>query len=110
MPVSLSTHVLDTGVGKPAVGVPVRLERAVLTLDGEVKGWRPVAQAVTDGDGRVAQLPADGAGTWRLLFDTAGHSAFHPEVAITFVIEDAAEHVHVPLLLAPFGYTTYRGS
>ncbi|WP_066066514.1 hydroxyisourate hydrolase [Frankia sp. EI5c] len=107
---SLSTHVLDTGAGKPAVGVPVRLERAALTLDGAVKGWRPVAQTVTDADGRAGDLPADSAGTWRLVFDTAGHSAFHPEVAVVFVIRDAAEHHHVPLLLAPYGYTTYRGA
>lgn len=108
--VSLSTHVLDTGSGRPAVDVPVRLERAVLTLDGAVKGWRPVAETVTDQDGRATDLPADSAGTWRLIFDTAQHSAFHPEVAIVFVIRDAAEHHHVPLLLAPYGYTTYRGS
>ncbi|CAI7974683.1 MULTISPECIES: hydroxyisourate hydrolase [unclassified Parafrankia] len=107
---SLSTHVLDTASGKPAAGVPVRLERAAVTLDGATKGWRPVAQAVTDDDGRVGDLPADRTGAWRLVFDTTGHSAFYPEVAIVFVIREPADHHHVPLLLAPYGYSTYRGS
>jgi 5-hydroxyisourate hydrolase len=108
--VSLSTHVLDTATGRPAAGLPLRLERAVRTLDGTTTGWIAVTEAVTDDDGRVADLPATIPGPWRLVFDTASRSAFFPEVTIAFVIEDPAGHHHVPLLLAPFGYSTYRGS
>jgi 5-hydroxyisourate hydrolase len=193
---SLSTHVLDTAVGRPATGVPVRLERATAEPggdggrgdgkdefavgnggdgggggdnDGYVGGdgggsrgsgddgckcgngggsgddgcdcgngggsgddeckcgsggggeggrgcgsggtvWTVVASRVTDADGRVRDLPAYEAGRWRLVFDTAAVSAFFPEVTVTFVVADPAEHHHVPLLLAPYGYSTYRGS
>jgi 5-hydroxyisourate hydrolase len=112
----LSTHVLDTTVGRPAARVPVRLERAKTGPGGGGAGgsggpvWTVVASAVTDSDGRVRDLPAHDAGVWRLVFDTAARSAFFPEVAITFVVTDPAEHHHVPLLLAPYGYSTYRGS
>ena len=99
---TLSTHVLDTARGRPAAGVPVRLERA--------DGGPPLAEAVTGEDGRVAALgPADlAAGAYRVVFDTgayfaqAGQRAFYPEVA--------DGHYHVPLVLSPFGYATYRGS
>jgi 5-hydroxyisourate hydrolase len=110
---TITTHVLDSALGMPAAGVPVRLLR-----DGE-----QVAAAVTDADGRTGQLGPAGlpAGRYRLLFDTgayfaaAGRPAFYPEVMICFETADpdsaAAEpHYHVPLLLSPFGYTTYRGS
>ena len=107
---SLSTHVLDTGAGRPAAGVAVRLEKVILGFDGQRRGWRLVAEAVSDEDGRVASLPADAAGHWRLVFDTAARSAFFPEVTITFVIDDPAAHLHVPLLLAPYGFSSYRGS
>lgn len=106
---SISTHVLDTTRGAPAAGVPVRLER----LDGS---WRLVAEGVTDGDGRLRDwLPPDavGAGRYRLVFDAAAHlgpDAFFPEIAIAFAVTDPARHLHVPLLLSPYGYTTYRGS
>ena len=102
---SLSTHVLDTTRGLPAAGVPVRLERA----DGTA-----VATGHTDADGRLRIF--DGAlaeGAYRLVFDTASHlgpDAFFPEVAIAFRVTDAERHLHVPLLLSPFGFTTYRGS
>ncbi|GAB1511235.1 hydroxyisourate hydrolase [Actinophytocola sp. KF-1] len=96
---SLSTHVLDAATGRPATGVPVRLERA--------DGTR-LADGRTDADGRVTGW-APGAGVHRLVFDTADH-AFFPEVAVTFRITDPAAHHHVPLLLSPFAYTTYRGS
>ncbi|MDQ7909269.1 hydroxyisourate hydrolase [Phytohabitans sp. ZYX-F-186] len=104
---SLSTHVLDNATGEPARGVPVRLERR----DGD--GWTPVADGRTDTDGRLRDwVPAGawGAGVYRLVFDTAAHSAFFPEVAVAFRVADAARHHHVPLLLSPYGYTTYRGS
>lgn len=95
---SLSTHVLDAATGRPAAGVPVRLELA----DGNVR------EARTDDDGRITGWDP-GRGVHRLVFDTGDH-AFFPEVAVTFRITDAAAHHHVPLLLSPFAYTTYRGS
>ena len=102
---SLSTHVLDAGRGRPAVGVAVRLDRR----DGD--GWLPVADGVTDDNGRVPdRFPTTVAGTHRLVFDTAAHSEFYPEVSVTFTIADPEEHHHVPLLLSPFAYSTYRGS
>ncbi|WP_067491313.1 hydroxyisourate hydrolase [Actinomadura hibisca] len=101
---SLSTHVLDAARGRPAPGLAVRLDRH----DG---GWTQVAQAGTDDDGRIKDWGAEiGPGTWRLTFDTAGLSDFYPEVAVVFTITDAAQHHHVPLLLSPFAYSTYRGS
>jgi 5-hydroxyisourate hydrolase len=108
--VSLSTHVLDTTRGLPARGVPVRLERR----DGP--DWTGVASGQTDDDGRVRELVPDGrwdAGTYRLIFDVAAHlgpDAFFPEVSIAFRVTDPDRHLHVPLLLSPFGFTTYRGS
>jgi 5-hydroxyisourate hydrolase len=101
--VTLSTHVLDTSRGRPAAGVPVRLYR----------GDAELAAAVTDADGRVRDLPADDAGVYRLVFATGdylGPDAFYPEAAVTFRISAPDEHHHVPLLLSPFGYSTYRGS
>ncbi|CAO5164206.1 5-hydroxyisourate hydrolase [Frankia sp. AiPs1] len=102
---SLSTHVLDTAAGCPATGVRVRLER-----DEPASGWRLAAEAVTDVDGRVGALPLTAPGRWRLVFDTSARSEFFPEVTIAFEVGDPAEHHHVPLLLAPYGYSTYRGS
>ncbi|GLY74049.1 hydroxyisourate hydrolase [Actinoallomurus iriomotensis] len=101
---SLSTHVLDAARGRPAAGVPVRLERR----DGA--GWRHVADARTDEDGRVRDLPAPAEGVHRLVFDTTGQSDFYPEVAVAFTVTDPGEHYHVPLLLSPYAYSTYRGS
>jgi 5-hydroxyisourate hydrolase len=107
---SLSTHVLDATSGRPAAGVAVRLEERV---DGE---WRPAAEAQTDGDGRVSALGDPGEGVHRLRFDTgdyfaaAGVATFYPEVTVTFTVTDAGAHHHVPLLLSPFSYSTYRGS
>jgi 5-hydroxyisourate hydrolase len=104
---SLSTHVLDTSTGRPAVGVQVTLS----TADGGL-----VAEGVTDDDGRVAPLAGDLApGDHVLRFDTGawftaqGTTAFYPEVVVTFTVADDRHH-HVPLLLNPFGYSTYRGS
>ncbi len=101
---SLSTHVLDAARGAPAAGVPVRLER-----DGAV-----LARAVTDADGRVGDLGPLTAATHRLVFDTGAWfgdtPAFYPEVTISFTVTDPAAHHHVPLLLSPFAYSTYRGS
>ncbi len=109
---SLSTHVLDNARGVPAAGVHVRLERLDAT------DWVPVGEGVTDGDGRLRDwLPPGsfGRGTYRLTFDTGGYFAaqgvatFFPEVAITFTATGDGHH-HVPLLLSPFAYSTYRGS
>jgi 5-hydroxyisourate hydrolase len=105
---SISTHVLDAVTGTPAAGVAVTL----LDADGVV-----LAEAHTDVDGRVARLAEDTrAGVHRLRFDTAawfadrGTPAFYPEVTVAFEITDAAAHHHVPLLLSPYAYSTYRGS
>jgi 5-hydroxyisourate hydrolase len=104
----ISTHVLDTARGRPAAGVPVRLS---VLADG---GWEPVGEGVTDGDGRLTDLAAEPApGVYRLWFDVAGYlgeDAFFPEVAVVFRIVRPGRHHHVPLLLSPFGYSTYRGS
>jgi 5-hydroxyisourate hydrolase len=93
----ISTHVLDTSRGRPARGVPV-------TLEGEGVS----RSAVTDDDGRVASFGIVAAGQYRLVFDTAEHSDFFPRVSVDFTVGD--ERLHVPLLLNPFGYSTYRGS
>ncbi|WP_433724176.1 hydroxyisourate hydrolase [Nocardia sp. CA-129566] len=98
---SLSTHVLDAASGRPAVGLAVRLEKA----DGTV-----LAERRTDDDGRVKDLPAPEIGAHRLIFDTGGLSPFYPSVTIDFRVADPAEHYHVPLLLSPYSYSTYRGS
>ncbi len=109
---AISTHVLDTALGRPARGVPVRLE---LVAEGNVS---VLGTAVTDDDGRVAALGPDRIepGRYRLVFDTAayfaatGQECFFPEVVLTFAPPDAAQHYHVPVLLSPFAYATYRGS
>jgi 5-hydroxyisourate hydrolase len=101
---SLSTHVLDATTGRPAADVAVRLERA----DGTV-----VAEARTDTDGRVAKLTAGlEAGDYRLVFDTGGYfpDTFYPQVDVMFTVTASEQHYHVPLLLSPFAYSTYRGS
>ncbi len=104
---SISTHVLDSVLGRPAMGIAVRL----------FAGGDLLAEGVTDRDGRCRL--ADGAtalGTHRLVFATGpwfadqGREAFYPEVVLTFAVQEPAEHHHVPLLLAPFGYSTYRGT
>ena len=107
---SLSTHVLDATAGVPAAGVPVRVESSI---DGT---WQPLASGETDGDGRVRDLGEPGVGVHRITFDTGEYfrridvRGFYPEVAITFEVIDAAAHHHVPLLLSPFAFSTYRGS
>ena len=105
---SLSTHVLDAAHGHPAAGVAVRLT----TVSGE-----EIATGVTDDDGRVRELAAElPAGDYRITFDTGayfaatGQRGFYPEVVVTFTVTDPGQHHHVPLLLSPFAYSTYRGS
>lgn len=107
----VTTHVLDTARGMPAAGIPVALERHA---DG---AWHRVADATTDADGRAGPFgdePLD-PGRYRLTFDTdayaaqRGERAFFPEVSIVVEVT-GADHFHVPLLLSPFAYSTYRGS
>ena len=112
---AITTHILDTASGKPGAGIPVSLERKTHT-----SGWQTVAEGITDIDGRVNDLlpPTEAflAGHYRLTFDTGGYFAdaqmecFFPQVTIGFAVNDASQHYHVPLLLSPFGYSTYRGS
>lgn len=111
---AISTHVLNTTTGKPAAGVAVTLQRQA------AKEWEELSRRQTDAQGRVADLypaaKALEAGTYRLLFETGdyfkgqGVKTFFPRVEILFQIENADEHYHVPLLVSPFGYSTYRGS
>ncbi len=104
--ISLSTHVLDTARGAPLSGMTVTLERE---LDG---GWQHVGEGVTDGDGRIGALGvALGEGVYRLGFATGDSgNSFFPEVHVIVDLDGSRDHYHVPLLLSPFGYTTYRGS
>jgi len=101
----LSTHVLDTAQGRPAAGVAVTL--AIQKGDG----WQELAKGKTDADGRIATLLKDGAlqrgATYRLRFEI--RTAFYPYVEVVFTASDDRHH-HVPLLVSPFGYSTYRGS
>jgi 5-hydroxyisourate hydrolase len=111
---SISTHVLDTARGRPAAGVAV-----VLSVHGP-GGWTELARGTTDADGRIAPVlpasasPAAGA-TFRLRFEVGeyfaarGEAAFYPYVEVVFTPQDAG-HYHVPLLVSPFGYSTYRGT
>lgn len=107
---TLSTHVLDTALGEPASGIPVSLQH-----EGTVLG-----SAVTDAEGRVRELPTGGTalgpGSYRLTFAVAdyfkstGRESLYTEIVIQFNIGVGVGHYHVPLLLSPFGYSTYRGS
>jgi 5-hydroxyisourate hydrolase len=102
----LSTHVLDTSIGKPAAGIHIRLFRS----DDEI------GSGVTDADGRCQNLLPSGArlaaGVYKLVFAIAAYlpQGLYPEITITFKVPDGVTHYHIPLLLSPFGYTTYRGS
>ncbi len=106
----VTSHVLDAATGRPAVGVTVRLEALVDT------GWSPIGAAVTDVDGRASQLGPEALaeGVYRVVFDTGAYfgdrPTFYPEVVIVFELAAASEHYHIPLLLSPFAYSTYRGS
>ena len=111
----ITTHVLDTARGRPAAGVPVRLEQR-----GQGDDWTLIGRGETDADGRLRTLmPSDvrlGTGQYRLTFDTRTYFGAHsvptlyPVVIIVFETTAGETHYHVPLLLGPFGYTTYRGS
>ncbi|MGX7681413.1 hydroxyisourate hydrolase [Jatrophihabitans sp. DSM 45814] len=136
---TISTHVLDAVQGKPAAGIAVALETLGVGGSGpesieQQPRWTVLAEQVTNADGRVPDLMAPatrphggdelgglgssegsilGPGTYRLRFDTGNYfqgETFYPEVAITFTVIDASAHHHVPLLLSPYSYSTYRGS
>ena len=111
----ITTHILDTALGRPAAGVLVRLDR----LDPEAAVWSTLAEGSTDSDGRVSDLLSPGSlspGTYRMFFDTgaywvaSGSEGFYPYVEIVFSVVATDTHYHVPLLLNPYGYSTYRGS
>ena len=111
---AITTHVLDLARGLPAAGLAVELALRA----GE--GWRELGRQATDGDGRARELLAPGAplvaGVYRLRFDlgayfaSQGGPAFFPEAAVVFAVADPGARVHVPLLVSPYGYSTYRGS
>jgi 5-hydroxyisourate hydrolase len=111
---AITTHVLDTAIGRAAAGVPITLEQE------EGGAWLALGKGVTDRDGRLRDLLPEGqrpaAGVYRLTFDTAayfaasGEPSFYPTVQVVFRVTRPEEHHHVPLLLSPFGYSTYRGT
>jgi len=104
---AITTHVLDTATGRPAAGIHV-------TLAVHLNDWRTIGHGTTDPDGRLRAL-TDGielqTATYRLTFATGEYNAgFFPEVSVVFRVEDPNAHYHVPLLLSPYGYSTYRGT
>ena len=109
----LTTHILDTSIGKPAAGISVLLEQK------SNPDWKKIAEGISNADGRINDLLAKDAflesGDYRLSFDTSVYftkqnkKTFYPKITIEFTIADKS-HYHVPLLLNPFGYSTYRGS
>jgi 5-hydroxyisourate hydrolase len=112
--VTVSTHILDAVAGQPAAGVSV-----ALTMRDPGGSWLPVEAGVTDADGRLRFAAETTGGAYRLTFGTGmyfanrGFVTFYPEVVITFstvTLDDVPGHYHVPLLLSPYSYSTYRGS
>ena len=109
----ISTHVLNTSTGQPVMGVAVKLEYRTAAL------WTELSNGATDADGRCPTLLGAAplqAGEYRLTFHTESYfetlqiATLYPEICISFRVRDPRQHHHIPLLLAPFGYTTYRGS
>jgi 5-hydroxyisourate hydrolase len=108
----ISTHILDTSRGKPAAHVAVVLE----SMEGP--DWKSIAKGTTDDDGRIKPLleTIPSPGTYRIRFEVGpyfeaqGFECFYESVSVEFVVKSETEHYHVPLLVNPFGYTTYRGS
>ena len=111
----ITTHVLDTGKGRPASGV-----QALLEIAGEGNVWKELAKGVTDREGRIMDLlPRTGElskGIYRLTFNTGAYyraiqaDGFYPSVSVMFEVKEQDAHYHIPLLLSPYGYSTYRGS
>jgi len=122
--ITISTHVLDSATGRPAAGMLVTLETTSGRGGGDSGGWHPLGHGVTDSQGRLKAWDGTGnsgetglgIGDYRLIFETKewfghhGRKCFYPEVVITFTITDDGSHYHVPLLLAAYAYSTYRGS
>jgi 5-hydroxyisourate hydrolase len=111
---AISTHVLDTSLGRPAAGIAV-----VLEVESGAGVWKEIGHGTTNTDGRAANLLAEGSlaeGTYRLTFETEAYfrsctvHGFYPRVTVIFHVRDAKQHHHIPLLLSPYGYSTYRGS
>jgi 5-hydroxyisourate hydrolase len=112
---TISTHILDIARGAPASGVAVSL-----AMQNTDESWTELSHAWTDTDGRVKPFFLVGEpierGTYRLIFDTEAYfsslnsECFYPQVTVVFRIDDGAQHYHIPLLLSPYGYSTYRGS
>lgn len=112
---TITTHILDTTSGKPGAGITIVLERKAHTA-----AWQSIAEGMTDLDGRLNDLLSENEvfmpGHYRLIFETgayfltSGIECFFPHITISFVVKDPTQHYHVPLLLSPFGYSTYRGS
>ena len=111
----ITSHVLDTSLGHPAAGVSITL--SLRSKDGS---WKELGRGVTDADGRAKELLPEGSeltvGTYRLTFDTASYfrarntETLFPQVEVAFLVSDPKKRYHIPLLLSPFGYSTYRGS
>jgi 5-hydroxyisourate hydrolase len=110
----ITTHVLDISLGRPAAHMPV-----VLEVEEAGTGWKQVSRGSTGDDGRLSDLIPPGTlveGVYRLTFDTHAYfssrklEALYPQVVVIFEVRDAGQHFHIPLLLSPFGYSTYRGS
>lgn len=102
---TLSTHVLDTSTGEPAAGMSVHLSRSA------GGGWENLTTLTTDDDGRAAAPNELTGGIYRLGFETGAYgNDFYPFVHVAFTVDETREHYHVPLLLSPYGYSTYRGS
>lgn len=111
----ITTHVLDLVLGKPAAGIGVELEQQLHDMS-----WRALARGKTNSDGRVTDLLPDQQellrGSYRLIFQTApyfhsgGVYSIYPSITVAFEVQDVTSHYHIPLLLSPHGYTTYRGS
>lgn len=112
---AITTHILDTSSGKPGAGIPVVLERKTHS-----SGWQAISEGISDIDGRISSFIAAGEaflpGHYRLIFETGAYyllsniECFFPQVTVSFVVKDPLQHFHVPLILSPFGYSTYRGS
>lgn len=110
----ITTHVLDVSLGRPAAGVSV-----VLEIEKTAGVWKELSRGATDGDGRLRHLLVPSSlveGTYRLTFDTGSYFAscrvagLYPRVSVEFQVRDLKAHYHIPLLLSPYGYSTYRGS
>jgi len=110
----ITSHILDTARGTPAAGVPIKLTR----LENDC--WQPIGEGETTTDGRIGNLCKKfsnlTAGTYKMHFDTGhyfsslGVPVFYPYIEVVFIFDDSQNHYHIPLLLSPFGYSTYRGS